>query len=448
MRCFISNLPAARRAMLGVLLTCMLLPASRRAMAEDGPYDKVIRSTAWVVSPKGEVHADGSTQAEMGTAVVVDARLRLLVTCYHVVQERDTAFVFFPKFDRDGLPIATRDAYEEDANARIEGKVVARSSVKDLALIQVASLPETAVTVPLATSFPHSQQDIFAIGNSGANDNAMWRGSSGHVRLVCRDRQDHLGDGSAGPLAMLTAQSVKADMIETQVPINPGDSGGPMYNTNGELVGISSSNTPGVSLVSYAIAFDEIAAMLQSYRRDHRVAAPPVESLPRLPEWLVNPGAKPAPLPNLLAPLPELPAPLPELQPAVPTAKVTKVHDEEAKNEAGQWIGVDMNVDDALGVPCDVVVRLNDLGGDPLRSANGEPLILVKAVTPKHPHSQITSLWVYVPYNQLGRNLIVSYSVQVHRSSDRLLISDKPALGIFITPGQPEHGNGPARLRF
>jgi len=94
--------------------------------------------------------------------------------------------------------------------------------------------------------------------------------------------------------------------------------------------------------------------------------------------------------------------------------------------------------------PCDVVVRLNDLGGDPLRSANGEPLILVKAVTPKHPHSQITSLWVYVPYNQLGRNLIVSYSVQVHRSSDRLLISDKPALGIsLLRPAGARQRAGP-----
>jgi S1-C subfamily serine protease len=179
MRSFITSLPAARRAMFGILLTCMVPATGRRALAEDGPYDKVIRSTAWVLSPEGSGPVAGSTKVSMGTAVVVDARLKLLVTCYHVVQERDKALVYFPKFDADGLPIASSDAYLKDAGARIQGRVVARSSVKDLALIQVDRLPETAVTIPLATRFPHSQEDIFAIGNSGANDDAMWRGSSG-----------------------------------------------------------------------------------------------------------------------------------------------------------------------------------------------------------------------------------------------------------------------------
>jgi len=100
------------------------------------------------------------------------------------------------------------------------------------------------------------------------------------------------------------------------VPINPGDSGGPMYNTNGELVGISSSNTPGVSLVSYAIAFDEIAAMLQSYRRTTGLP-PAVESLPP-PEWLVNPGPSRR-LFRICWAAPNCRS-LPELQPAVPTA--------------------------------------------------------------------------------------------------------------------------------
>ncbi|WP_146575457.1 trypsin-like serine protease, partial [Botrimarina hoheduenensis] len=60
-------------------------------------------------------------------------------------------------------------------------------------------------------------------------------------------------------------QQVQARVLQTTSPINPGDSGGPIVNNNGELVGINSSGNTKARLVSYAIDIREVRAFLTAY---------------------------------------------------------------------------------------------------------------------------------------------------------------------------------------
>jgi S1-C subfamily serine protease len=85
-------------------LAIFLLGSSAPSTARANPelYERTLRGTAWVISAQGR-------EVAMGSAVLVDAKRRLLLTNYHVVEERTEALVFFPAYDGDGL--VTSPAY-------------------------------------------------------------------------------------------------------------------------------------------------------------------------------------------------------------------------------------------------------------------------------------------------------------------------------------------------
>lgn len=63
---------------------------------------------------------------------------------------------------------------------------------------------------------------------------------------------------------------------ETQSPINPGDSGGPVVNAAGELIGIAQSISPKARLVSYNVDISEVRAFMDS---DWKPAPRPIEEV-------------------------------------------------------------------------------------------------------------------------------------------------------------------------
>jgi len=85
----------------------------------------------------------------------------------------------------------------------------------------------------------HPGEVVYTIGNPGASD-VLWVHSSGSVRQVA-----HL-DYKMG------SQEVNAWVVETQTPINSGDSGGPVVNGKIELVAINSSHQTNARLMALA----------------------------------------------------------------------------------------------------------------------------------------------------------------------------------------------------
>jgi tetratricopeptide (TPR) repeat protein len=95
---------------------------------------------------------------------------------------------------------------------------------------------------------------LHSIGNPSASG-ALWVYSTGSVRQVYRKEWRF----ASGPLR-------SARVVETQSPINPGDSGGPVVSDDGEVLAVVSGRQPDAALVSWCISVEEVKAYLAEAR--------------------------------------------------------------------------------------------------------------------------------------------------------------------------------------
>ncbi|QEL13475.1 trypsin-like peptidase domain-containing protein [Limnoglobus roseus] len=238
-----------RRAM--VLLTLLVAGPTVRADDSDGAkvYKKVIHSVVWVHSTRDKGLATGS-----GT--LVDREKRLVLTNYHVVEDNPRARVFFPYF-RDGKPIAEKKYYSDRAkDLAIAGKVIAVEKTVDLALIQLDHLPAGVTAVPVAAQSVEPGQTVHSVGNTGKSD-ALWGYVPGKVRQVYKKEWRAKLDGNR-------ILRFKAEVVETDSATNPGDSGGPLLNDKGELVGVTQGGAVDAQLVSTFVDVTEVQRLLRS----------------------------------------------------------------------------------------------------------------------------------------------------------------------------------------
>jgi tetratricopeptide (TPR) repeat protein len=212
----------------------------RPAAADDAPrkglYQRTLSGTAWVLIPRG-----GQNAAASGW--VLDVPRRLLVTNYHVVGNSDSVLVVFPKYE-GGQLVAEKSA-NLDSGRRIRGTVLDSDPKRDLALIELESLPAGVTALKLAEASASPGDRVHSVGNPSTSD-ALWIYTSGTVRQVYRKR------------SRIDGQPLDARIVETQAPINPGDSGGPVVNDDGELVGVTSAMNLSAQLVSICIDVSEV----------------------------------------------------------------------------------------------------------------------------------------------------------------------------------------------
>lgn len=254
---FMQRVPFAV-VLLATLLFAPIAQATQQTTGKD-VYNKTLRSTALVIAPQGD-------KASQGTGWLLDKARRWIVTNHHVVGTSERVIVMFPFF-RDGKAVAEREFYIKSA-PRVNGRVVANDVKRDLALIELDSVPGDAVQVRQAKDSPSPGDNVHAVGNPSASD-ALWVYTSGTVRQVYRKKitQDN--------------ETFDARIIETQSPLNPGDSGGPVLNDLGDLVGVSRAIRVGVQLVAICVDVSEVRDFIREAERNpQRVAEAPKRSTP------------------------------------------------------------------------------------------------------------------------------------------------------------------------
>ena len=150
---------------------------------------------------QGEVALPG-----LGSGFLIDDEGHVM-TAAHVVQTADLVEVEFV------------------GGARVTASVIASDPVKDVALLKLDKLPERIRPVKLADSDEVSiGEEVFIIGAPYGLSHTL---TVGHISARHGNDGGYMG-------------AIQAETFQTDAAINQGNSGGPMFNRRGEVIGIVS----------------------------------------------------------------------------------------------------------------------------------------------------------------------------------------------------------------
>ncbi len=175
----------------------------------------------------------------MGSGAII-SREGLLISNWHVVNNSKKAVVVFKP----------KDSAELKRELAFRATVIRIDPVRDLALLKIDSPPKDISFMDLADPSSISiGQDVHAIGHP---EGEIWTYTKGFISQIRPGYEWKTRDGVVH----------RAKIIQTQTPVNPGSSGGPLFNDQGQLIGINSFVRTGTEGLNYAVAVDEIKAFL------------------------------------------------------------------------------------------------------------------------------------------------------------------------------------------
>lgn len=259
-----------------VLATAIVFITVGVARSDSGVYRKALGSTTWIVVPS----KDGITY---GTGWLADRDQRLVVTSEHVIREAREALVYFPQHEGK-RPIVETQRYLCEYRA-VVARVIATDPVRDLTVLRLDAVPDGVQALTLAATSSSPGDDIHSVGNSGIRSGlgtgSLWWYTRGSVRQVHRQLMRVPGGGARWVW-----------LVETQAPVNEGDSGGAVVDHDGQVVGVAMSYTGDRRLVSQNVDVREVRAFLAEARDKLVRAGPAAPASSPMGTWLFRSEAE------------------------------------------------------------------------------------------------------------------------------------------------------------
>jgi len=170
----------------------------------------------------------------------------LILTNKHVVFDTDAEYT-----------VVTNDGKE------YAGKVLARDPVSDIAVIKIEATDLPVVTLGDSTKLELGQT-VIAIGNALG----MFRNSVSKGIISGMSRSISAALGTEGEMEHLRG------VLQTDVAINQGNSGGPLINLDGEAVGINTAIIFGAQNIGFAIPINWAKQDLEDIKNHGRIIKP------------------------------------------------------------------------------------------------------------------------------------------------------------------------------
>ena len=203
-------------------------------LPEGHPYDELF--DRFFNGEREEVVPENFESSSLGSGVIISAEGEIL-TNYHVIRGAEEIIV----------KLADR--------RQVRARVVGVDPASDLALLDIDADELPVATLGDADALKVGEW-VMAIGSPFGFDYSV---TSGIVSAKGRR----------------VGEEVYVPFIQTDVAINPGNSGGPLFNLDGEVVGINSqiySETGGFMGVSFAIPIDLAIDVADQLRSEGRVS--------------------------------------------------------------------------------------------------------------------------------------------------------------------------------
>jgi S1-C subfamily serine protease len=200
--------------------------AAAGAMNDDAVYGKV---------EPGVVDVDGNLQYQQetaeGTGFVIDAAAGLVLTNNHVIDGATSVTV---------TPVASGKSYQ--------AKILGYDQADDVALLQLQGVPGLKSVAIGDSSRVRVGTPVLAIGNE-AGQGGPPTVAPGVISSL--DRTIEASDQTSGLTETLRG------MLQTNANIRPGDSGGPLANAAGQVIGIDTAAGGNAVYSGYAIPINQ-----------------------------------------------------------------------------------------------------------------------------------------------------------------------------------------------
>jgi len=130
----------------------------------------------------------------------------------------------------------------------IKAKTIYVSRKDDFAVLQPV-LAKTISPLPLCySSYPVAGQEVVALGSPRGLANTVTRGIVSAVRRSGEELKSDV--------------PVNSTIIQTDASVNPGNSGGPLVNSNGEVIGIVTFKKTNAEGLNFAISIIDVLQQL------------------------------------------------------------------------------------------------------------------------------------------------------------------------------------------
>ena len=181
----------------------------------------------------------GEQQVGAGTGFIISSD-GLILTNRHVVSEEDVEYT-----------VIMNDQTTHNA------RVVAVDTAFDVALVKIEATNLSALQLGDSDTLKIGQT-VLAIGNVlGEYQNSVTRGVTS-------------GTGRTVPVEGDTLE----DVLQTDAAINSGNSGGPLLNLSGQVIGINTAVDRGGESIGFAIPINFAKSAVKSYRETGKISRP------------------------------------------------------------------------------------------------------------------------------------------------------------------------------
>lgn len=190
----------------------------------------------------------------------------LAITNKHVVLDTQADYTALTKEGKElDVEVISRDPINDLAVIQMHEKAEDKKSRKTGEKKDFGAKPKNLPTVALGDSSKLKVgQKVFAIGNPrGEYENSV---TAGIISAIGRqiDTSDQAG----------TLHETLSGLIQTDAAINFGNSGGPLINMDGEVIGMNTAIDTSANGIGFAIPVNQLKPVLESVRKFGRIVRP------------------------------------------------------------------------------------------------------------------------------------------------------------------------------